>query len=97
MDTERDIRVMLVYDPNSQDSLDMLCSLDIGEDTDKIEVQRVRQFLPGIRTTPAIGVILWASDKQGLMENVSRFVGYVQQEDATLSALQTLGVEIEGE
>lgn len=94
MSKEREVRLMLIYDPNSADSLEMEQSLNADASIEKIEVQRVRSLLPGVRTTPSIGVILWASDKQGLMENVERFIDYVKKEDETLTALQTLGVEL---
>lgn len=81
MSEEREIRLMLIYDPNSADSLEMEQSLNADATIEKIEVQRVRSLLPGVRTTPAIGVILWASDKQGLMENVERFVDYIHDEE----------------
>lgn len=76
----RDVRLMLIFDPNSADSLEMLKTLDPERDIERVEVQKCRKFLPGIRDTPAVGVLLWASDLQGVMSDVESFAEYLKGE-----------------
>lgn len=76
----RDVRLMLIFDPNSADSLEMLKTLDPEGDIERVEVQKCRKFLPGIRDTPAVGVLLWASDLQGVMSDVESFAEYLKGE-----------------
>ena len=86
MATERDVRLMLIFDPNSKDSLEMLNTLNPEGDIERIEVQKCRKFLPGIRDTPAVGVLLWASDLQGIMSDVESFANYLKGENEIKAA-----------
>ena len=86
MATERDVRLMLIFDPNSKDSLEMLNTLNSEGDIERIEVQKCRKFLPGIRDTPAVGVLLWASDLQGIMSDVESFANYLKGESEIKAA-----------
>lgn len=86
MATERDVRLMLIFDPNSKDSLEMLNTLNPEGDIEQIEVQKCRKFLPGIRDTPAVGVLLWASDLQGIMSDVESFANYLKGESEIKAA-----------
>lgn len=82
----RDVRLMLIFDPNSADSLEMLKTLNPEGDIEQVEVQKCRKFLPGIRDTPAVGVLLWASDLQGVMSDVESFAEYLKGEAAIKEA-----------
>lgn len=80
MASERDVRLMLIFDPNSKDSIEMMNSLNPEDSIEKIEVQKCSRFLPGIRATPAVGVLLWASDLQGVFSDVQAFANYLRGE-----------------
>lgn len=62
MTNERNIHMLVIFDPNVQESREMMSSISSELQVDKIELQRVRKILPGIRATPAVGVLLWATD-----------------------------------
>ena len=86
MASERDVRLMLIFDPNSKDSIEMMNSLNPEDSVEKIEVQKCSRFLPGIRATPAVGVLLWASDLQGVFSDVQAFADYLRGEAAVKAA-----------
>lgn len=86
MADERNIRIVVIFDPNVRESRELM--MEIAESTaiDRIEVQRVRSILPGIRATPAVGVLVWSNDLQGLVADVEDFAAYVKGEYAIKAA-----------
>ena len=93
MTNERNIHMLVIFDPNVQESREMMSSISSELQVDKIELQRVRKILPGIRATPAVGVLLWATDLQGLAADVEAFSEYIHKESEILESLQELGIQ----
>ena len=85
--------MLVIFDPNVQESREMMSSISSELQVDKIELQRVRKILPGIRATPAVGVLLWATDLQGLAADVEAFSEYIHKESEILESLQELGIQ----
>ena len=96
---ERNLRMIIVADTNNAESRELISQLSQTPAIPQTIVtpQLVRNILPGIRATPAIGVLFWATDLQGIVADVEAFAGYIKGEDAVLSALKTLGVKTEEE
>ena len=89
----RNTRMIVIFDPNNVESREMMETIAADLPVDKIEIQRVNKILPGIRATPAVGVLIWAEDMQGLVTDVEAFNAYIKGEDDVLAALRELGVE----
>lgn len=96
---ERNLRMIVVADINNAESRELISQLSQTPAIPQTVVtpQLVRNILPGIRATPAIGVLFWATDMQGIVADVEAFASYIKGEDAVLSALETLGVKTEEE
>lgn len=96
---ERNLRMVIVADTNNAESREIISQLSQTPAIPQTVVtpQLVRNILPGIRATPAIGVLFWATDMQGIVADVEAFASYIKGEDAVLSALETLGVKTEEE
>lgn len=96
---ERNLRMIVVADTNNAESRELISQLSQTPAIPQTVVtpQLVRNILPGIRATPAIGVLFWATDLQGIVADVEAFASYIKGEDAVLSALKTLGVKTEEE
>lgn len=96
---ERNLRMIVVADTNNAESRELISQLSQTPAIPQTIVtpQLVRNILPGIRATPAIGVLFWATDLQGIVADVEAFASYIKGEDAVLSALETLGVKTEEE
>lgn len=96
---ERNLRMIVVADTNNAESRKLISQLSQTPAIPQTVVtpQLVRNILPGIRATPAIGVLFWATDLQGIVADVEAFASYIKGEDAVLSALETLGVKTEEE
>lgn len=96
---ERNLRMIVVADTNNAESRELISQLSQTPAIPQTIVtpQLVRNILPGIRATPAIGVLFWATDLQGIVADVEAFASYIKGEDAVLSALKTLGVKTEEE
>lgn len=96
---ERNLRMIVVADTNNAESRELISQLSQTPAIPQTIVtpQLVRNILPGIRATPAIGVLFWATDMQGIVADVEAFASYIKGEDAVLSALKTLGVKTEEE
>ena len=96
---ERNLRMIVVADTNHAESRELISQLSQTPAIPQTIVtpQLVRNILPGIRATPAIGVLFWATDLQGIVADVEAFASYIKGEDAVLSALETLGVKTKEE
>lgn len=96
---ERNLRMIVVADTNNAESRELISQLSQTPAIPQTVVtpQLVRNILPGIRATPAIGVLFWATDLQGIVADVEAFASYIKGEDAVLSALEALGVKTEEE
>ena len=88
----RETHMIVIFDPNNMESREMMETISADLPVDKIEIQRVNKILPAIRATPAVGVLIWANDMQGLVTDVEAFNAYIKGEDDVLAALEELGV-----
>lgn len=87
----RNTRMVVIFDPNNVESREMMETISADLPVDRIEVQRVNKIFP-IRATPAVGVLIWADDMQGLVTDVDAFNAYIKGEEDVLAALKELGV-----
>ena len=97
MTNDRSIHMVVIHDPNSKESRELMETLAGNTNITAIELQRVQKILPGIRAVPAVGVLLWASDLQGLATDVEEFAEYVRNEAVIRETLNTLGVNVNEE
>lgn len=89
---DRTIRTIVVYDPNSAESRKMMESLTENTFVDTIELQRIHGALPGIRAVPAVGVLMWANDLQGVVSDVDALNAYLKHESDTRNVLNEVGI-----
>lgn len=86
--SNRTINTVIIHDPNSLESRQLVES--IGDTTASIiEIQRVRNVLPGIRAVPAIGALLWSDDLQGVVSDIDAFRAYIAAESDVRSSMVT--------
>ena len=86
---ERDINLIIISDDNNKESRELAEQIpnNLSMNCSCIPVQRVQHILPGIRATPAVGVLVWASDLQGLATDVGSFADYIHDESTNKQAL----------
>lgn len=80
----REISLVIVADSNAAEARKLIESLEIDmEDVPQTTVtpELVRNIIP-IRANPAVGVMFWSSDLQGLASDVKAFYEYVKEEEA---------------
>ena len=97
---DRMTRLVVTLDKENKESREMEAELreTMGAlPVDSLPIQRVRNILPGIRATPAVGVLFWASDLQGLAADVDNFASYIKGEEDITAALVELGINTEEE
>ena len=95
MTNDRSVHMVVIHDPNSKESRELVETISDSMKVDVIEIQRVHGILPGIRATPAVGVLLWASDLQDIVFDISQFKAYIENEAVIRETLNTLGVSID--
>lgn len=88
--TDRTVRLVVVYDPNSAESRAMMETLTENTFVETIELQRVQGILPGVRAVPAVGVVMWANDLQGIATDVDNFNAYLKHEEDVFETLDML-------
>lgn len=96
--SDRMTRLVVILDKENKESREMEAELQETMGclpVDSLPIQRVRSILPGIRATPAVGVLFWASDLQGLAADVDNFASYIKGEEDITAALVELGVNTE--
>ena len=78
---ERDIRMVIVADTNTAESRKIIAQLAENPAISQTVVtpQLVRRIIP-IRANPAVGVMFWATDLQGLAADVEDFAQYIKNE-----------------
>lgn len=88
----RAIQIVLIADQENaaaREAQAQVCALMDGQAVEILPIQRVRGILPGIRATPAVGVMFWCSDLQGLAADVEAFAAYIKGEAAVKDAVHT--------
>lgn len=90
---DRTLRLIVVHDPNSAESRKMMDAITEEMDVETIELQRVSRVLPGVRAVPAVGIVMWMTDLQGIATDVASFATYVHNEELVRNALETLHID----
>lgn len=92
----RQVNLVLITDKENSESRiiekQIISNLPIQVQT--IPIQIAKEFLPGISAVPAIGVLLWSSDLQGIAADIENFSKYITKEDEIVQTINTLGLEI---
>lgn len=87
---ERNLNMVIVADTNTAESRQLIAQLSENPAIPQTVVTPalVRRIIP-IRANPAVGVMLWSSDLQGLAADVEAFAAYVKGEAAVKEAAHT--------
>ena len=87
---ERELRIVVVADTNSAEAREVLNNLSDHPEIPQTVVtpQLVRKIIP-IRANPAIGVMFWSNDLQGMVADVEAFAAYIKGEAAVKEAAHT--------
>ena len=91
----RELNMILVVDTNNAESREMISELQSIETVIPqtiVTPALVRNILPGIRATPAVGVLLWATDLQGLVADVQAFGNYLKGEEGYKTAVHAFAL-----
>lgn len=94
MKMDRELNMIIVTDANTVESRELIAQLsqDSAIPQTIVTPQLVRNIIP-IRANPAVGVMFWASDLQGLASDVKAFAAYIKGEKDILAALNEMGVK----
>lgn len=73
--------MVIVADANTEESRQLIAELSVNPAIPRILVtpQLVKNIIP-IRANPAVGVMFWSSDLQGLAADVENFAAYIKGE-----------------
>lgn len=84
---DREIRIVVVGDNNTEEARQVIASLADNPEfpVTVVTPQLVRRIIP-IRANPAIGVMFWSTDLQGMVADVEAFAAYVKGESAVKEA-----------
>lgn len=87
---ERELNMVIVADTNTEEARQLIAQLAENPAIPQTVVtpQLARRILP-IRANPAVGVMFWSSDLQGLAADVEAFAAYVKGESAIKEAAHT--------
>ena len=87
---ERELRIVVVADTNSAEAREVLNNLSDHPEIPQTVVtpQLVRKIIP-IRANPAIGVMFWSNDLQGMVADVEAFAAYIKGEAEIKAAAHT--------
>ena len=79
----RELNMVIVADTNTEEARQLIAQLsqDPAIPQSVVTPALVRRILP-IRANPAVGVMFWSSDLQGLAADVEAFAAYVKGEAA---------------
>lgn len=86
----RELNMVIVADTNTAESRQLIAQLSENPAIPQTVVTPalVRRIIP-IRANPAVGVMLWSSDLQGMAADVEAFAAYVKGEAAVKEAAHT--------
>lgn len=87
---ERELRMVIVADVNTPEAREIISQLQADPSIPQTVVtpQLVRRVIP-VRANPAIGVMFWSTDLQGMVADVEAFAAYVKGEAAVKEAAHT--------
>lgn len=89
----RNVNLLIVGDMNNEAGRALSAALEAAPDLavpyHLVHIDEVRSLLPGIRATPAVGVVLWASDLQEavVLAQVAREAAYLASQGEVTAAL----------
>ena len=85
---ERNIRMIIVADTNTAEARQLIAQLAANPAIPQTVVTPalVRRIIP-IRANPAVGVMFWATDLQGLAADVESFADYIKHETENRQAI----------
>lgn len=86
----RELNMVIVADNNTAEARQLIAQLAANPAIPQTVVtpQLARRILP-IRANPAVGVMFWSNDLQGLAADVEAFAGYIKGEAAIKEAAHT--------
>lgn len=93
-DDMRNLQTIFIFNPDNIASTQFVSSAVRNEQFGQVEVQRIVNVLPGATENYAMGVLIWATDLQGLAADVESFASYLANEDSVQGALKELGIEV---
>ena len=84
----RELNMVIVADTNTAEARQLIAQLAENHAIPKTVVTPalVRRILP-IRANPAVGVVFWATDLQGLAADVESFADYIRREAENRQAI----------
>ena len=87
---ERNLHMVVVSDTNTPEGRESISRMQQGIQIPYTLVtpQLVRNILPGVRATPAVGVLFWSTDLQGVVADVDAFSRYIRGEESYKKAIQ---------
>lgn len=87
---ERELRMVIVADTNSAEAREVFAQLSSDPSIPQTVVTPalVRNIIP-IRANPAIGVMFWSNDLQGMVTDVEAFAAYIKGESEIKAAAHT--------
>lgn len=87
---DRELNMVIVADTNTEEARQLIAQLAANPAIPQTVVtpQLARRILP-IRANPAVGVMFWSSDLQGLAADVEAFAAYVKGEREIKDAAHT--------
>lgn len=85
----RDVGIVVITDTNSEECRSLLSQISQTTIMPKaiLTPMAVRNLIPCIRATPAVGVLFWATDLQGLVTDIDSFTQYIRDEAVNKQAL----------
>lgn len=92
----RELNMVIVADTNTAESRQLIAQLSENPSIPQTVVTPalVRRIIP-IRANPAVGVMFWSNDLQGLVSDVEAFSSYIKNEEDILTSLRELGVDVD--
>jgi len=89
---DRRLRLTLIFNTGDADALSVAHALS-PLSPDLATPQLVDGILPVAPDGAQMGVLLWATDLQGLVSDLQSFGSYLSSEDEVLAAVNTLGIK----
>jgi hypothetical protein len=87
---DRELRIVIVADTNSAEARAVLDSLaDHPEIPQTVVTPKLVERIIPVRANPAIGVMLWSNDLQGMVADVEAFAAYIKGEAEIKAAAHT--------
>lgn len=87
---DRELRIVIVADTNSAEAREVLDSLaDHPEIPQTVVTPKLVERIIPVRANPAIGVMFWSNDLQGMVADVEAFAAYIKGEAEIKAAAHT--------